>query len=212
MTLSADTKSPAVTPAASRARATARPRGAARREALLDAALLIVADVGADAVTHRRVAEVAGLPLASTTYWFQSKEHLLTAALQLAAERDIAWLHDLAGAGDEGSDPIESVVAAIATPLHDGLPCTRASLTATYALLLEAARRPALREIAGRWQEAYVATLGALLEQAGSTRPREDAGLMLAAADGLLIAELARGGASDLRPRLRRLATILVNG
>jgi hypothetical protein len=35
---------------------------------------------------------------------------------------------------------------------------------------------------------------------------------MLAAADGLLIAELARGGASDLRPRLRRLATILVNG
>ena len=57
-----------------------RPRGAARREALLEAVLRIVADVGPDAVTHRRVAEEAQLPLASTTYWFDSKEHLLTAA------------------------------------------------------------------------------------------------------------------------------------
>jgi hypothetical protein len=41
---------------------TPRPRGAARREALLEAVLTIVAEVGPDAVTHRRVAEVAGLP------------------------------------------------------------------------------------------------------------------------------------------------------
>src|SRR5437868_10053474 len=69
-----------------------RPRGAARREALLEAVLRIVADVGPDAVTHRRVAEEAQLPLASTTYWFDSKEHLLTAALEMAAERDTARL------------------------------------------------------------------------------------------------------------------------
>jgi len=67
-----------------------RPRGPARREALLEAVLAIVAEVGAEAVTHRRVAERAGLPLASTTYWFDSKEDLLTAALELAAERDVA--------------------------------------------------------------------------------------------------------------------------
>ena len=58
--------------------------------------LTIVADVGAEAVTHRRVAEVAQLPLASTTYWFDSKDELLTAALELAAERDVARLHELA--------------------------------------------------------------------------------------------------------------------
>ena len=75
---------------------TVRPRGAARREALLEATLRIVADTGADAVTHRRVAEVAQLPLASTTYYFDSKEQLLTAALELAAERDLARLHALA--------------------------------------------------------------------------------------------------------------------
>src|SRR5947209_20177253 len=80
-----------------------RPRGAARREALLEAVLRIVAEVGPDAVTHRRVAEMAGLPLASTTYWFDSKEHLLTAALELAAERDTARLPEY-GAELERSD------------------------------------------------------------------------------------------------------------
>jgi len=83
-------------PQARPASRTIRPRGAARREALLEATLRIVADTGADAVTHRRVAEVAQLPLASTTYYFDSKEELLTAALELAAERDMARLHAIA--------------------------------------------------------------------------------------------------------------------
>jgi len=78
-----------------------RPRGAARREALLDAVLRIVAEEGVDAVTHRRVADVAGLPLASTTYWFDSKEHLLTAALERAADRDIERLREFLGVAPE---------------------------------------------------------------------------------------------------------------
>jgi len=76
--------------------------------------------------------------------------------------------------------------------------------------MLEAARRPALREIAARWTEAYIVTLSGLMEQAGSARPREDAQLLLATADGLLIGQLATGSAGDLRPRLRRLAASLV--
>jgi DNA-binding transcriptional regulator YbjK len=191
-----------------------RPRGAARREALLEAVLRIVADVGADAVTHRRVAEEAGLPLASTTYWFDSKEHILTAALELAAERDTARLleyaAEVARSVSNQDDALEAAVAAIYEPLDDGLQASRGSLMATYALLLEAARRPALREIASRWTEVYLLTLGQLLELAGSSRPREDAELLLAAADGLLIEQLSTGASIDLRPRLRRLAKLLV--
>ncbi|MFZ1995001.1 MAG: hypothetical protein WAU75_12885, partial [Solirubrobacteraceae bacterium] len=130
-----------------------RPRGAARREALLEAVLTIVAEVGPDAVTHRRVAEVAGLPLASTTYWFDSKEHLLTAALELAAERDTARLLAYAEqlSSVTGSDALDAAVGAIAEPLDTGLQASRGSLMATYALLLEAARRPALQAVARRW-------------------------------------------------------------
>ncbi len=140
-----------------------RPRGAARREALLEAVLRIVADVGADAVTHRKVAEEAGLPLASTTYWFDSKEHLLTAALEMAAERDSARLLEDVAANRTGAEtPAELIDAAVATIVEScnaGLPASRRSLTATYSMLLEAARRPALREIAERWTDVYLETL-----------------------------------------------------
>jgi DNA-binding transcriptional regulator YbjK len=202
-----------------------RPRGAARREALLEAALKITAEVGADAVTHRRVAEVAGLPLASTTYWFESKEHLLTAALELAAERDIARLQEFgadagsaaagsaaagANAGSADADPITLAVDAILDPLDERLAGTRGSLIANYALMLEAARRPTLQSVTRRWTEAYLDVVSRLLELAGSDDPHTDAGLLIAAADGLLIEQLASGTSGDLGPRLCRLARALV--
>jgi DNA-binding transcriptional regulator YbjK len=196
--------------AARRQAATPRPRGAARREALLEAVLRIVAEVGPDAVTHRRVAEEAGLPLASTTYWFDSKEHLLTAALELAAERDTARLLAF-GAEIEGSDvdPLDAAVAAIGE-CDDGSQPNRGSLIATFALLLEAARRPALQQIAQRWTEAYLLVLSRLLERAGSSSPRADAELLIGATDGLLLEHLAAGRNENLNPRLRRLAAALV--
>jgi DNA-binding transcriptional regulator YbjK len=194
----------------------ARPRGAARREALLEAVLRIVADVGPDAVTHRRVAEEAELPLASTTYWFDSKEHLLTAALELAAERDTARLLAASSSHPTGDETVDELVDAVVGTMIDSCtaeaPASRRSLMATYSMMLEAARRPALREVSQRWAEVYLLTLGQLLERAGSKHPREDAELLLGAADGLLIGQLAQGDTRDLRPPLRRLAKALVTG
>jgi DNA-binding transcriptional regulator YbjK len=189
----------------------ARPRGVGRREALLDAAVRIVADVGADAVTHRRVAAEAGLPLASTTYYFESKEHLLTQALARAAERDITRLHAALGQSpQEPADPLALAVDAILDPLEENDLSCRASLLATYALMLEAARRPALREIHRRWTEAYIDALSRLLELAGSEAPRSDAAILLAAADGLLVEQLASDRPAMVEPQLRRLAAALV--
>jgi DNA-binding transcriptional regulator YbjK len=127
---------------------------------LLEAVLKIVAEAGADAVTHRRVAEEAGLPLASTTYWFESKEHLLTAALELAAERDVARLHAYVPKTYPLPNSIDAAVAEIVELLDEDLGTSRGSLLAAYALLLEAARRPALQALARGWTEAYLGTLG----------------------------------------------------
>jgi DNA-binding transcriptional regulator YbjK len=194
-----------------RQRAAARPRGVARREALLEATLRIVADTGADAVTHRRVAEVAQLPLASTTYYFDSKEELLTAALELAAERDLARLHAIADDRRRLAPSPDDAVAAAMGP--SGQPqdaaAGRKSLLASYTLLLEAARRPALQALTRRWTEAYLTTIAELLQRAGSTAPDDDAQLLLAAADGMLIAQLSTGEPADPRPQLQRLARML---
>ena len=197
--------------AATPAKAPSRPRGTARRDALLDAVIRIVAEVGADAVTHRRVAEVADLPLASTTYWFDSKEHLLTAALERAADRDIARLNAFVqDAPPTEVDPVALAVDAMLDPLDESGQASRGSLLATYALLLEAARRPALRAVTRRWTNAYLDALGRLLALAGSHDPPSDAALLLAAADGLLVEDLATGEDSDLRGQLRRLGAALV--
>jgi len=189
----------------------ARPRGTARREALLDAVLQVVAENGADAVTHRRVADAAGLPLASTTYWFESKEHLLTAALQRAADRDVERLRAIVGQGPEPHEnPLGVAVDAILCPSEASGQTSRAWLLATYALVLEAARRPALRDVTTRWTDAYLDALAPLFAAAGSRHARADAELLVAAADGLLVEQLASDDASDLAPRLRRLADALV--
>ncbi|MGH2892558.1 MAG: hypothetical protein ACRDPM_04715, partial [Solirubrobacteraceae bacterium] len=58
--------------------------------------------------------------------------------------------------------------------------------------------------------EVYMLTLSRLLERAGSHNPRADAELLLGAADGLLLEQLAQGHIEDLSPRLRRLAAALV--
>jgi DNA-binding transcriptional regulator YbjK len=186
-----------------------RPRGTARREALLDAVLRIVAETGPDAVTHRRVAEVAELPLASTTYWFSSKDDLLAAALELAAARDIDALRHRA-AHVAGWPPLEAAAAVICAPLHEGGRASRASLIAAYALWLEAARRPELRAVAQRWTAAYHETVAELLTAAGSSDPVEDARLLVAAGDGLLMEQLADGSYTDLRPSLVRVARGLI--
>jgi DNA-binding transcriptional regulator YbjK len=200
-----------VTNSSKRRRAAARPRGAARREALLEATLRIVADTGADAVTHRRVAEVAQLPLASTTYYFDSKEELLTAALELAAERDMARLHAIADDRRRlPASPDDAVAAAMGPSGEEHDPAAgRRSLLASYTLLLEAARRPALQALTRRWTEAYLTTISELLQRAGSAAPDEDAQVLLAAADGMLIAQLSTGKPTDPRPQLQRLARML---
>ncbi|HEY2651724.1 MAG TPA: hypothetical protein VGI50_07375 [Solirubrobacteraceae bacterium] len=189
----------------------ARPRGTARRDALLDAVIRIVAEAGADAVTHRRVAEEADLPLASTTYWFESKEQLLTAALERAVDRDIACLQGfLDRASETPSDPLELAVDALLYPGDEPTQALRGSLVATYALLVEAARRPALRAVTRRWTDAFQEALTPLLAAAGSKDPAGDAELLLGAADGLLIDRLAVGEGFDIGPQLRRLARALV--
>lgn len=191
---------------------TPRPRGQARREALLEAVLTIVAQTGADAVTHRKVAEVAALPLASTTYWFDSKEDLLAAALEFAAERDVAALQERAAELAASSDPLGAVAALILGPLADGAEhrrASRGSLTAAYALWLEGARRPRLRAVAEQWTEAYRTATAELLRRAADPDAELHAQLLIAAADGLLVEQLASGGEVDLSPPLEHLARVL---
>jgi AcrR family transcriptional regulator len=57
-----------------------RRRGDASRRAILDAATQLISDVGVAALTHRSVAEAAGVPLARVSYHFPTIDDLLVSA------------------------------------------------------------------------------------------------------------------------------------
>lgn len=187
------------------------PRGAARREHILDATLRVVAEVGPEALTHRRVAAAAGLPLAATTYWFDSKDQLLAEAYALAARRDVARLRALA-ARPRRRWTARTLAAALAELFAEEMRTRRAALRTAYALWIEAARRPGLRGVAAEWTRAYVELVRDALAGARSSRPEDDARLVVAACDGLVIEQLAEEtlDTSALRDRLERLIAALL--
>lgn len=69
--------------------AASTPKGERRRQALVSAAAELLAEGGFDAIRHRAVAERAGLPLASTTYYFTSLDDLITAAVEHEATEEL---------------------------------------------------------------------------------------------------------------------------
>ncbi|WP_150954536.1 TetR/AcrR family transcriptional regulator [Microbacterium testaceum] len=82
-----------------------------RRERLLDAALAVVADAGASALSLRRVAERAGVAHRVVTYAFGSKQALVEAVLHRASQRalDAVWTGDL---------PLDDFAEAVRLSLH----------------------------------------------------------------------------------------------
>jgi DNA-binding transcriptional regulator YbjK len=72
----------------------AQDRGRRRRDALLDAGVELLTEGGFAAVSHRAVADRAGLPLAATTYYFRSRADLIAAAFERMADRDLATTRD----------------------------------------------------------------------------------------------------------------------
>ena len=80
------------------ARRVRKPRAdsAQTRRAILEATLRILRDHGLAELTHRAVAQEAGVSLALTSYHFASKDNLISEALDLAASETLRWLEQTA--------------------------------------------------------------------------------------------------------------------
>jgi DNA-binding transcriptional regulator YbjK len=181
-------------------------RGHERVEQILRATLEVVARDGVAAVTHRSVAEAAGVPLGSLTYYFSSKQELLRDALLLHVAEDTARISalasDLLACGAAGDQVVEAFAELLET-VHGDI--------AQFELYIEAARDPELREAATQSLRAYerAAVLG--LRAAGVPNPEGSAHIVVAAIDGLGIHRRASAdGGPDLRASLATLLRALV--
>jgi DNA-binding transcriptional regulator YbjK len=192
------------------------PKGSARREPILRATLELIGERGPDAVTHRAVAERAGLPVAATTYWFESKEQLLQEALRLVAREETERLErlvlDLAPRDLDATEWAGAVAATLAADVAED-PVRHVAL---IELVLEGTRRPWLRDEVARWQAAHLRLAELGLRAAGSPDPAADAPLVVATLTGLVLGRLTTPHPSFeeaiLRPALERLFARLVDG
>jgi TetR/AcrR family transcriptional regulator, regulator of biofilm formation and stress response len=182
---------------------------------MLRAALELIGERGADAVTHRAVAERAGVPLSATTYWFDSKDELLQETLLMAAREEVERLErvvlDLAPRELDVSEWARTLAATLAADLVDD-PTKHVAFT---ELALEASRRPWLREEVARWDAAHLRLAEMGLRATGSAEPELDARLVVASITGLLLAQIVspRDDFEEgvLRPALERLFTRLTD-
>ena len=153
------------------------PKGAARRAALVGAALRIMETDGPSAVTHRSVAHEAGVPLAAATYYFDSIDDLLVTAMRHAADEQ----------GDLFADLSVDDIPAFARGLWSWAHESRAIAISQYELMFLAMRRDGLREDADRWYSALEKAIEPL--ELSPARART----LALAIDGLCLQVLWRG-------------------
>lgn len=72
---------------------------AERRQTVVDAAYGILAHAGLSALTMRAVAKAAGVTTGMITHWFDSRDALVEAAVDMAAEREERRAREVAEAG-----------------------------------------------------------------------------------------------------------------
>ena len=177
-----------------------------RRLLLIQATLELIAEGGIDAVSHRAVAERAGVSLGSTTYWFASRQQMLHDALEYFARTEIAALR-------ERLDPVlgrelsrRGFVDAFTDILLPQIDQNRSRTIAQYALMQEAAREPDLEAVCRDWTEAWEEALQPVFASLGAADPLLEARMFLAMLDGLLLGQLAvpdpSVGANVIRPAL----------
>ena len=165
-------------------------RGRRRREALLRAAIELLGETGLKSVTHRAVAERAGLPLASTTYYFRSVHELIEEALKLHVAERVAQLQSLAAVAlsTTGASPSEIAERFAEVLVTNPAPI----LVAQYQLYLEASRNPALQPVVAEALAAFEGLAAGVLATLGAREPQAAAEALVALLDGFALHRLAR--------------------
>lgn len=122
-----------------------------RVEEISTATEQVIAERGIEGLTHRAVAEKAGVPLGATTYHFATKDDLIQAALQRSVDRYAAYLSDWVAQRPELTP--EQLTVLLTDAIMGCFGPQRDQQVMEFELYLAALRRPALRPIADRFTD-----------------------------------------------------------
>jgi DNA-binding transcriptional regulator YbjK len=184
------------------------PKGERRRYALVSAAADLLCEGGFDAVRHRAVARRAGLPLASTTYYFSSLDDLVERAVEYAGIREVELLGARVAALSRRRRGAESTADVLVDLLVGDGPGTRVSeqLISRYERYIACARQPALRDVQRRIMKQRTEAVVEVVERSGRSVRAELMTALVCAVDGAVVASLV--GVGD-GPRATARATLV---
>ena len=184
------------------------PKGERRRYALVSAAAELLCEGGFDAVRHRAVARRAGLPLASTTYYFSSLDDLVERAVEYVGIREAEILDTRVAALSRRKRGAESTADVLVDLLVGDGPGTRVSeqLISRYERYIACARQPGLRDVQRRIMKQRTQAVVEVVERSGRSVRAELMTALVCAVDGAVVASLV--GVGD-GPRAAARATLV---
>ena len=184
------------------------PKGVRRKYALVTAAAELLCEGGFDAVRHRAVARRAGLPLASTTYYFSSLDDLVERAVEYVGIRDAEILDSRVAALPRRRRGAESTADVLVDFLVGDGPDTRVSeqLISRYERYIACARQPRLRDVQRRIMKQRTDAVVEVVERSGRSVRSELMTALVCAVDGAVVASLV--GVGD-GPRAAARATLV---
>lgn len=187
------------------------PNDPGRRERILDAALEVITDVGVHKTTHRRIAAVAGVPLGSLTYYFDSLEDLLGQAFVRLVEIKSAQFRDAMADAPTPAAAADAVVDLVCGSAY----ASPREMNLIFEMYAYAHHNPVVCAAAGEWVRQSRASLGrhfpedvcAALDVVIEGWPMHRAFLgaepdraLVAATVDLLVTKLAPGGLATASP------------
>lgn len=160
----------------------------ARRSALADAGITVLAREGSRGLTHRAIDAEAGVPLGTTSNYFRSRELLIAGLVERIGIRLAPTTGDLAAR--ESAPPTRELFADYVRDIVRRLTTHRDVTLALFELRLEVARRPELMPAFRDWQRAAFDADVAFNEAAGLPGGRREIALFHYAIEGLVFDRL----------------------
>lgn len=182
-------------------RKAARAKSEHRRRRILEAALDIAAREGVRGIKHRTVARAAGVPLASTTYYFRDIEELIRDAFTLFAEKanddlegfygqlnsliDSAPAQGKLNSSEGRADIARELADYIAGYFSEQLRNHQSTILTEQVFLAEAMREASLEGLAREYRRAWLNGVEQMLVRLGTENPRRDAALLISVVSGM---------------------------
>lgn len=180
-----------------------RPRGTAP-QAILNATLEVIANKGIDAVTHRKVAKLAGVSLGSTTHHFSSREDLIRAAfrsyLEIADRLVPSINEELQSTVPDPALRVREYICELVRREFGNERLVRAE----YEMILFASTDEELGSFLRAWERHVIAYIAADLEAAGRPNPFEIARILVNLVRGYELERMLNPhlGIDELRSRI----------